>query len=375
MDDNGLVFSGRDEEGVIEVVDDLDARALYFGTPARQSAMSREEPHRLVLSYTRAMLSGLLFTREPRSALVLGLGGGSLPRFLIHAFSTCRIDVVERRAEVVQVAHDYFQLARSPRLRTHLCDAEVFLREDSGRTYDLVLVDLHDQHGTAPLVTEPGFGHDRGGAVPVVKVDEDEIVCAAGILPQKHRGVAHVGSQSRGAGELEIVMGHLNHLGPSLDHVDAAGGKHVHQEPGKRAPTQSQDQSGAGLAGEEQAAQHGAGIRQNQPVRLLGRHRALSRRRAEVQGPGVGVVDDLDHAFLVMTGKDETALVHGSYRARHRPTILAHESRRASSVAGRSSRGLPCFTIRGPVPAENRLTAHLFSQILRRIEPLAWHPT
>jgi len=157
MDDNGLVFSCRDEEGVIEVVDDLDARALYFGTPARQSAMSREEPHRLVLSYTRAMLSGLLFTREPRSALVLGLGGGSLPRFLIHAFSTCRIDVVERRAAVVQVAHDYFQLARSPRLRTHLCDAEVFLREDSGRTYDLVLVDLHDQHGTAPLVTEPGF--------------------------------------------------------------------------------------------------------------------------------------------------------------------------------------------------------------------------
>lgn len=157
MDENGLVFSCHDEEGVIEVVDDFDARALYFGTSARQSAMSREEPHRLVLSYTRSMLSGLLFTREPRSALVLGLGGGSLPRFLMHVFPTCRIDVVERRAKVVQVAHDYFHLARSPRLRTHVCDAEVFLREDSGRTYDLVLVDLHDRRGTAPLVSETGF--------------------------------------------------------------------------------------------------------------------------------------------------------------------------------------------------------------------------
>jgi spermidine synthase len=156
-DDNGLVFSCHDEEGVIEVVDDVDTRALYFGTSARQSAMSREEPHRLVLSYTRSMLSGLLFTREPRSALVLGLGGGSLPRFLMHAFPTCRIDVVERRAKVVQVAHDHFHLARSPRLRTHVCDAEVFLREDSGRTYDLVLVDLHDRKGPAPLVTEAGF--------------------------------------------------------------------------------------------------------------------------------------------------------------------------------------------------------------------------
>jgi spermidine synthase len=156
MDDTGLVFSCHDEEGVIEVVDDLDTRALYFGTSARQSAMSREEPHRLVLSYTRAMLSGLLFTGKPRSALVLGLGGGSLPRFLMHVFPTCRIDVVERRAKVAQVAHNYFQLDRSPRLRTHLCDAAVFLRED-GRTYDLVLVDLHDPKGTAPLVTEAGF--------------------------------------------------------------------------------------------------------------------------------------------------------------------------------------------------------------------------
>jgi spermidine synthase len=157
MHENGLVFSCHDEEGVIEVIDDLDTRALYFGTSARQSAMSRAEPHRLVLSYTRAMLSALLFTREPRSALVLGLGGGSLPRFLMHAFSMCRIDVVERRAAVVQVAHDYFNLARSPRLETRVCDAAMFLREESGRTYDLVLVDLHDPKGTAPLVAEAGF--------------------------------------------------------------------------------------------------------------------------------------------------------------------------------------------------------------------------
>jgi spermidine synthase len=157
LDQSRLVFSCRDDEGVVEVVDDVDSRALYFGTPARQSAMSREEPHRLVLSYTRAMLSGLLFTREPRSALVLGLGGGSLPRFLKHAFPACRIDVVERRATVVQVAREYFHLAPSPRLHIHVCDAEVFLREDLDRTYDLVLVDLHDANGNAPLVTEAGF--------------------------------------------------------------------------------------------------------------------------------------------------------------------------------------------------------------------------
>ena len=93
----------------------------------------------------------------------------------------------------------------------------------------------HSSRGQAASTgrKEAGFRHDRGGAIPVVKVDQDEIVRAARILAQKHLGVAHVDSQSRGAGQVEIVMGHLNHLGPPLDHVDPACGKDVHQEPGK----------------------------------------------------------------------------------------------------------------------------------------------
>ena len=154
---NHLVHSCIDEEGVIEVVDDAETRSLYFGTAARQSAISRHAADRLVLPYTRYMLSALLFCREPARVLVLGMGGGVLPQFLIRAFPGCLVDVVERRAKVVEVAREYFHLAPSPVLRTHVMDAGRFLQTWRGRPFDLALVDLHGPDGTAPVVREPDF--------------------------------------------------------------------------------------------------------------------------------------------------------------------------------------------------------------------------
>lgn len=152
-----LVHSCVDEEGLIEVVDEPKIRALYFGTSARQSAMSRHAPDRLVLPYTRYMLTGLLFCREPRRALVLGMGGASLPRFLVHAFPDCQVDVVERRAKVVEVARSHFRLPSSPTLRIHVMDAGRYLRTWRGQPFDLIMVDLHDSEGTAPIVRDAAF--------------------------------------------------------------------------------------------------------------------------------------------------------------------------------------------------------------------------
>jgi spermidine synthase len=152
-----LVHSCADGEGAIEVVDDAETRSMYFGTTARQSSISRHDPDRLVLPYTRYMLSALLFGPEPARVLALGMGGGVLPRFLTRAFPGCQVDIVERRAKVVEVARDYFQLAPSPVLRAHVMDARQFLQTWRGRPFDLILVDLHDRDGTAPVVHELGF--------------------------------------------------------------------------------------------------------------------------------------------------------------------------------------------------------------------------
>lgn len=145
-----LVHIDRDEHGVLEVIDDQFTRSLYFGTAARQSSMSHADPVTLVLSYTRAMLAGLLFQPRPREILIIGLGGGSLLRFLAHHYPRADITVVEYRQAVIDIARRYFRLPEQPRIRILHEDATAFIHNPAQPLYDLVLVDAFDAAGLHP---------------------------------------------------------------------------------------------------------------------------------------------------------------------------------------------------------------------------------
>lgn len=151
-----LIYTCRDAEGVIEVVDEPTARSLHFGTRARQTTMFLRDPHALALSYTQCLMSALLFAGPPNAALILGLGGGALARFLLHHFPQCQVAAVEKRALVIEVARAFFHLPEDPRLQIYLADAAAFLHGPAA-AHDLVLVDLHDPEGMAPLVSRPDF--------------------------------------------------------------------------------------------------------------------------------------------------------------------------------------------------------------------------
>lgn len=153
-----MVFRDDHHDPLIEVVDDGGLRALYFGTPARQSCMCLAEPDRLRLPYTRAMMSFvLLLSQPPQRVLVLGLGGGSVAKFLLRAFNHCRIDAVEQNAQVVAVAHDHFALPRTERCAIHVGDADSFVARAETGAYDAVLVDLYDAAGAARCISRAQF--------------------------------------------------------------------------------------------------------------------------------------------------------------------------------------------------------------------------
>src|SRR3569832_2625873 len=135
-----LVHRSRDADGPLEVVDDGLTRTLHFGNDTRQSTMALADPVHLMLVYPRAMMSCLLFPPAPRRVLLIGLGGGSLAKFLLHYFPRCEGESVVRRAAVVRLAHGYFQLPESPRLRVHVEDARDFLAQDTPHRYDLILL-------------------------------------------------------------------------------------------------------------------------------------------------------------------------------------------------------------------------------------------
>ncbi len=155
-----LVFSERDAEGVLEVVDAFGVRSLHFGTSPRQSAMALDNPERLELAYVRAMLAALIFVPVPHRVLLLGLGGGSLARFLISQFDQCSVDAVERRPGVVDIARTYFGLPRDARLSIEVAEA-VEHTESLARVleaaYDLILVDAYDHQGMDSSVNAEEF--------------------------------------------------------------------------------------------------------------------------------------------------------------------------------------------------------------------------
>jgi spermidine synthase len=112
----------------------------------RQSCMDTRAPDRMVMNYPRMMLGSLFLNPEPRSVLIIGLGGGTLPRALTQILPQVRIDVVEIDPAVVRVAGQYFNFNANERVRVIEADGRVYVkravRED--KRYDLIMLDAFD---------------------------------------------------------------------------------------------------------------------------------------------------------------------------------------------------------------------------------------
>ena len=85
-------------------------RVLHIGGTAVQSAMRLDDPYALALDYTRCMMAFLLFHPEPRQALMVGLGGGSLAKFFWKNLKKTMVRVVELDPRVLAVARQQFHL-------------------------------------------------------------------------------------------------------------------------------------------------------------------------------------------------------------------------------------------------------------------------
>jgi len=85
-------------------------RTLHLGGEAVQSAMRLDDPYALALDYTRCMMAFLLFHREPRRALMIGLGGGSLAKFFHRRLRGLSTRIVEIDERVIAMARSHFHL-------------------------------------------------------------------------------------------------------------------------------------------------------------------------------------------------------------------------------------------------------------------------
>lgn len=145
----------------IDISEKKGVRYLHFGSDWVQGAMRIARPLSLELAYTREMMAGLLLrsgSSWPRRALLIGLGAGSLAKFMYHHLPTCRLEVVEINPQVEMIARQYFNLPDDPgRLRIRIGDgAEYMLQGDD--QHDFILVDGFDPEArTGALDTQPFY--------------------------------------------------------------------------------------------------------------------------------------------------------------------------------------------------------------------------
>ena len=99
----------------IEVYSDDELRCLRFGryTGTRQSCINLSNPDNLEFNYTRMMMGALYLNPNPQHALIIGLGGGTLPTALRKLYPALQIDVAEIDSAVVRVARQYFGFTTS----------------------------------------------------------------------------------------------------------------------------------------------------------------------------------------------------------------------------------------------------------------------
>ncbi|MEJ2315471.1 MAG: hypothetical protein P8Y83_00770 [Gammaproteobacteria bacterium] len=151
-----LIHLEEDDLGKICVYERDGKRYLTFGNRVEQSCFNPARPWQLEHAYTQGMMLGLLLKEDVRSALLLGLGGGTLVHALRHVRPGMKIEAVDCRMGIIRIAQEFFALAPDRKLQLHCDDAERFI-ERHDVIHDLILVDLYLAEGVHAAQQRGGF--------------------------------------------------------------------------------------------------------------------------------------------------------------------------------------------------------------------------
>ena len=157
----------RADDGGLEIVEERGVRTLHLGSQAIQSRMRISRPWDLELAYTRAMMGFLLFKPAPEDVLMIGLGGGSLAKFIRRQRPQTRITAVELDPRVIAAARSHFELPPD--------DATLSVVEGDGALY------MRQHPGSADVILLDGF--DAGNQVEALATQTFYAACRRALRP------------------------------------------------------------------------------------------------------------------------------------------------------------------------------------------------
>jgi spermidine synthase len=141
----------------VYVSEKFGVRSLHIGSDTVQSSMRIAKPWDLELSYTRSMMAFMLFNDRPERVLMIGLGGGSLAKFIYQYLPWASTQVVEINPRVVAIARQYFNVPPDDvRFAVIVSDGAEYIARD-GDSVDVLMVDGYDADSHVESVSSKAF--------------------------------------------------------------------------------------------------------------------------------------------------------------------------------------------------------------------------
>lgn len=145
---------------VFHIEDENDIRLLVDDNGDVHSKIHIQEPQQPLLDYMPAMMLACETTPNPTSALILGMGGGSMLHYLHHHYPQLHITAIEVNPQVIQLAEQHFAIdSEQERVSIIQTDAFEFVKTTE-QQYDLIFVDLFSSSQPANTLLDKAFYAD-----------------------------------------------------------------------------------------------------------------------------------------------------------------------------------------------------------------------
>ncbi len=139
--DAQIIFEDYSAYHHILVEDSRGTRILWFNND-RETLMSIANPYAGGFEYADFFHVPMLFDPTIKRVLIVGLGGGTIPKSFFAMYPGVQIEAVEIDPMVVRIAKKYFAVPKDPRLRIITADGRNYLRRARG-TYGAIMLDAY----------------------------------------------------------------------------------------------------------------------------------------------------------------------------------------------------------------------------------------
>lgn len=146
-----VIYKVKTPYSSLQVIDKKGYRYLVFVDPKKplflqqpeniyQSIMDLNNPLSTSKTYADYCHLAWIFNPQLKTILMIGLGGGTVPKRFLHDYPEIYFKTVEIDSEVVRVAYDYFFLPRESRHEVIIGDGRNYLKKTK-KSFDLILLD------------------------------------------------------------------------------------------------------------------------------------------------------------------------------------------------------------------------------------------